>query len=225
MQYQLLSYPLDCNDPGFPGEPTLQIEICTDTTKGDVYNSAKLHLFNHFGTHFDAPRHFNPTGLTISELPLSQFIYEKPLLIDIPKGKASLIEPSDLTPFISQIQQADALFIRTGQEEIRQQNPQQYAEAGCAVSIAAAEYLIQNAPNLKAVGFDFISLASPAQPEHGVKAHQVMLGMFNENFICIIEDMKLSHINAAQLEKAFAMPLLVKGIDSAQVTILAQLKS
>ncbi|SMB81693.1 Kynurenine formamidase [Pasteurella testudinis DSM 23072] len=225
MPYQLLSHPLDIHDPGFPGEPTLTLETCTNINNGDVYNSSKIHLFNHFGTHFDAPNHFNPSGKTISELPLEQFIYEKPLLIDIPKEKAGLIEPDDLKPHLPQIRQADFLIIRTGLEKVRSEHPQQYAAQGCAVSIAAAQYLIDQTPNLKAIGFDFISLASPANPEHGIKAHQIMLGMFSENFICIIEDMKLAALNAQNLRRIFALPLLVKGIDSAQVTVLAETSS
>ena len=224
MLYQLLSYPLDINDPGFPGEPTLTVETCTDTAQGDIYNSSKIHLFNHFGTHFDAPKHFNPQGKTISELPLMQFIYEKPLLIDIPKGEASLIEVADLTPFLTAIQQADCLIIRTGLEKVRSAAPQDYAAKGCAVSIEAAQYLIDYTPNLKAIGFDFISLASPANPEHGIKAHQIMLGMFSENFICIIEDMKLAQLDKHRLQRIFALPLIVKGIDSAQVTVLAEMR-
>lgn len=113
MNYQLLSYPLDIKDPGFPGEPTLTFESSTSIAEGDVYNSAIIHLFNHFGTHFDAPKHFNPNGLSISELPLSTFIYEKPLLVDIPKAPGTLIEPEDLAPFLTQMQQADSLlFVR-----------------------------------------------------------------------------------------------------------------
>lgn len=222
MSYQLLSYPLDVNAPGFPGEPTLTIEPCTRIQQGDVYNSSKIHLFNHFGTHFDAPNHFNPNGKTISELPLSQFIYEKPLLIDITKGEASLITVEDLSPFLTKIQQADCLIIRTGLEKMRSIDPQSYAAKGCAVSIDAAQYLIDYAPNLKAIGFDFISLASPANPEHGVKAHQIMLGMFSQAFICIIEDMKLSALDKRHLQRIFAMPLIVNGIDSAQVSVLAE---
>lgn len=222
MNYQYLSYPLDVNDPGFPGEPTLTLERCTDTNNGDVYNSSKIHLFNHFGTHFDAPRHFNPQGVTITELPLSQFIYSKPLLLDIPKNKGEMIEPEDLQPHVFEIQQADFLIIRTGLEKVRSENPQEYAANGGAVSIQAAQYLIDNAANLKAIGFDFISLASPANPDHGVKAHQIMLGMFSPNFICIIEDMQLAHIDKTALQRVFALPLRVKGIDSAQVTVLAE---
>lgn len=222
MTYQLLSYPLDVKDPGFPGEPTLTYDICTSTAQGDVYNSAIIHLFNHFGTHFDAPKHFNPNGLAITELALTYFIYEKPLLIDLPKSAGSLIEPEDLAPYLMQIKQADCLLIRTGLEQLRAKDPQQYAANGGAVSIQAAKYLIDHASNLKAIGFDFISLASPANPDHGVEAHQVMLGMYKENFICIIEDMKLSQLDSKTLKRVLAMPLLVKGIDSAQVTVLAE---
>ena len=222
MYYQYLSYPLDVNDPGFPGEPTLTLETCTSTDNGDVYNSSKIHLFNHFGTHFDAPRHFNPQGVSITQLPLDQFIYNKPLLLDIPKNTGEMIEPEDLQEYLASIQQADFLIIRTGLEKVRLQNPQEYAANGSAVSIQAAQYLIDNAANLKAIGFDFISLASPAHPEHGVKAHQIMLGMFSENFICIIEDMQLAHINKTDLQRVFALPLRVKGIDSSQVTVLAE---
>ncbi|MXN89416.1 cyclase family protein [Pasteurella canis] len=222
MNYQLLSYPLDVKDPGFPGEPTLTYDICTSTAQGDVYNSAIIHLFNHFGTHFDAPKHFNPNGLAITELPLTYFIYEKPLLIDLPKSAGSLIEPEDLAPYLMQIKQADCLLIRTSLEQLRAKDPQQYAANGGAVSIQAAKYLIDHASNLKAIGFDFISLASPANPDHGVEAHQVMLGMYKENFICIIEDMKLSQLDSKTLKRVLAMPLLVKGIDSAQVTVLAE---
>ncbi|WP_249960625.1 cyclase family protein [Histophilus somni] len=222
MNYQLLSYPLDVKDPGFPNEPTLTYDICASTAQGDVYNSAMIHLFNHFGTHFDAPKHFNPHGLSITELPLMYFIYEKPLLIDLPKPVGSLIEPEDLSPFLTHIKQADCLLIRTGLEHLRSENPQQYAENGVAVSIQAAKFLIDYASNLKAIGFDFISLASPANPDHGIEAHQVMLGMYKEKFICIIEDMKLSKLNKKTLKRVLAMPLLVKGIDSAQVTVLAE---
>lgn len=224
MQYQYLSYPLDVNDPGFPGEPTLSLETCTSTDKGDVYNSSKIHLFNHFGSHFDAPRHFNPKGVTITELPLSQFIYEKPLLIDIPKKSGEMIEPEDLRPHLAEIQQADLLLIRTGFEQVRKNNPQEYAHNGGAVSIQCAEFLIENAANLKAIGFDFISLASPSHPDHGMKAHQVMLGMFSPNFICIIEDLTLEAVDKTNLKRVLAMPLRVKGVDSAQVTVLAEYK-
>lgn len=223
MSYEFLSYPLDVNDPGFPGEPTLTIQKSTRIADGDAYNSSILHLFNHFGTHFDAPAHFNPNGQSIAELSIDHFIYERPLLVDLPKGKGSLIEPFDLEPLMSMARDADCLILRTGLEAVRKTNSQEYAANGCAFSIDGAQYLLDHAPHLKAVGFDFISLASPANAEHGVKAHQILLGKFSQNYICIIEDMMLAHIDKERLKRVIAMPLRVKGVDSGQVSVLAVL--
>ena len=222
MQYHFLSHPLNVADSGFPGEPTLRIEKSTRIADGDAYNSSILHLFNHFGTHYDAPAHFNPNGPTISELPIEHFIYEHPLLIDLPKGEASLIEPADLAPYMARAAKADCLILRTGLEALRKRDPQTYAARGYAFSINAAQYLLDHAPHLKAVGFDFISLASPSHPDHGVKAHQILLGMYSKHYICIIEDMALAHIDAYRLQRVIAMPLRVQGVDSAQVSILAE---
>lgn len=222
MKMQFLSHPINVNDPGFPGEPTCTIESCTRISEGAVYNSSIVHLFNHFGTHFDAPAHFNPNGVTISELPVEDFIYERPLFVDLPKGLGSLVEPEDLEPLLPQLLTSDALFLRTGLEAVRHSDPQAYAERGCAVSINAAQYLIDHAPHLKAIGFDFISLASPANPEHGVKAHQILLGKFGQHHICIIEDMALAAVNKDKLKRIIAMPLRVQGVDSAQVSVLGE---
>ena len=117
---------------------------------------------------------------------------------------------------------ADCLILRTGLEALRKRDPQTYAARGCAFSINAAQYLLDHAPHLKAVGFDFISLASPSHPDPGVKAHQILLGMYSKHYICIIEDMALAHIDAYRLQRVIAMPLRVQGVDSAQVSILAE---
>ncbi|MDO4637205.1 MAG: cyclase family protein [Lautropia sp.] len=222
MKAQFLSYPLDVNAPGFPGEPTLTVEYRTRINQGDVYNSSVLHLFNHFGTHFDAPKHFVDHGPSLAELPIERFIYDRPLLVDMPKGKRSLVDPADLEPWMPAVAQADCLIIRTGLEALRASDPVEYAANGCAFSIDAAQYLIDHAPHLKAVGFDFISLASPAHAEHGVRAHQILLGMDTRHFICIIEDMMLAHVDRSRLVRVIAMPLRVNGVDSGQVSILAE---
>ncbi|MDO5056586.1 MAG: cyclase family protein [Lautropia sp.] len=219
-----MSFPLDSGDPGFPGEPTLRIEPSTRISEGDAYNSSILHLFNHFGTHFDAPKHFVDHGLSMVELPVDRFVYDRPLLVDMPKGKGSLVEPADLQPLMAATREADCLLIRTGLEALRATEPEEYAANGCAFSIDGARYLIDHAPHLKAVGFDFISLASPANAGHGVRAHQIMLGMDTEHFICIIEDMMLGHIDKERLARVVAMPLRVRGVDSGQVSVLAEIR-
>ena len=72
-----LSHVIDPKDNAWPGEPTVQVEpdrrIGVD---GKPFNSAMIHLPNHFGTHMDAPHHFNPDGIDMIDLPDDIWGYE-----------------------------------------------------------------------------------------------------------------------------------------------------
>lgn len=221
--YKRLSYPLSKNAPGFPNSYTMDVEQNTSIAKGDVCNTAIIHIFNHFGTHFDSPKHFNDKGPTITDLPVESFVYEKPLLIDIPKNFKELIETEDLEPYAAQLAQADALFIRTGNGAYRFTDSKRYSEEGVAFSEGAAKYLVTNFKNIKAVGFDFISLGSPVHGDLIVSAHRHILGTFTDNFICVIEDVNLSELDAKSLRKVICLPLFISGIDGAPVSILAEI--
>ena len=61
-----LSHDIRAGDPGWPGNFTYEYEQVSSTERGDVANFGILHLLNHFGTHLDAPNHFNPDGLKIA---------------------------------------------------------------------------------------------------------------------------------------------------------------
>ena len=92
---KVISYPIAKESPGWPGNPTYQAEQVTDIQKGDSANTFMIHLFNHFGTHMDAPLHFNPKGTAVKDLPIEEFLYENPLLVDIPKGAGEKIYTED----------------------------------------------------------------------------------------------------------------------------------
>ena len=62
-------------DPGWPGNPTVELNQYTSLENGDTANTYSFTLFNHFGTHFDAPRHYHAAGLTINEIPKERFFY------------------------------------------------------------------------------------------------------------------------------------------------------
>lgn len=222
--YQRLSHTLRVGDRGFPDAPTMRIEPFESMKKGEQLNTYNVTLFDHFGTHMDGPFHFNENGIMLFEEDLSTFISESPLLVDIPKGKGEFVEPEDLKPFEKQIETADMLFIRSGFECLRQKDNRAYANEGPAVSSRAAQWLTQGFPNLKAIGMDWISLTSPLHAEDGVKAHQIMLGKFGAKPILIIEDIALQDVQAERLKRVFVMPLFIEGIDSAPVTILAELQ-
>ena len=209
--YRRLSYTLNTRDHAFPGAPTLRLEPFESMKKGDRLNTYNVTLFNHFGTHMDGPNHFYGRGKQLYELELSTFIFERPLLVDIPKGAGELVEPEEL-------------LLRSGFSAMRHKDNQMYSEQGPAVSSRAAQLIVDRYRNLKAVGMDWISLSSPLHLEDGILAHQIMLGHTGAEPVLIVEDIDLSGLEQEKLETVFALPLFVEGIDSAPVTILAKLK-
>lgn len=219
---KIISYTISEDAPGWPGNFTMEKENCTSIERGNAAYTWTVKLHNHFGTHFDAPKHFNDKGVKITELEFDSFFYDKPLLLDIPKGKLEKIMPEDLKPFESEIRKADLLMIRTGFGECRSTDPDGYSVEGPAVSAKAAQYLVESFENLKAVALDFISLATYSDPRDGELAHRWMLGAYSKNYICIIEDVNLSGLEAASIKSAAAVPLFISGIDSAPVTMWAE---
>ncbi len=222
--YRRLSYTLNVRDHAFPGAPTMRIEPFESMQKGDRLNTYNVTLFNHFGTHMDGPNHFNGQGRQLYELELSTFIFEKPLLVDIPKGKGELVEPEELMRFDEAIRAADLLLVRSGFSAMRASDNRAYSEEGPAISARAAELIVERYQNLKAVGMDWISLSSPLHLEDGIRAHQIMLGKTGAEPVLIIEDIDLSGLDPDTLETVFALPLFIEGIDSAPVTILAKIR-
>ncbi len=222
--YRRLSYTLNVRDHAFPGAPTMRIEPFESMQKGDQLNTYNVTLFNHFGTHMDGPNHFNGQGRQLYELELSTFIFEKPLLVDIPKGRGELVEPEELMRFDEAIRAADLLLVRSGFSAMRASDNRAYSEEGPAISARAAELIVERYQNLKAVGMDWISLSSPLHLEDGIRAHQIMLGKTGAEPVLIIEDIDLSGLDPDTLETVFALPLFIEGIDSAPVTILAKIR-
>ena len=222
--YKLLSYKWYKGMVGWPGSMTYHVEPVKMIEKGSASNTFKIEYYNHLGTHFDAPKHFCKDGLAISELPIDRFVFEAPLLIDVPFKNKELIEVGNLEKFESQILECDLLLIRTGYEIFRKKDPEKYQCEGPGISPFLADWLVKKFKNLKAIGFDFISLSSFLFQEEGIKAHRILLGenKANNKYINIIEDMVLERIEKDKLKRVFAFPILIEEIDSAPVTVLAE---
>ncbi len=223
--YKRLSHTLNIRDRAFPGAPTLKLFPFEEIGKNNsACNTFRVELFNHFGTHMDGPNHFHPNGKQLWQMQLESFISEQPLLLDIPKGDGEAVMPEELLAFDEEISKADMLFIRSGFEALREKDNGRYSQRGPCISSQAAQLLVDRWPQLKAVGMDWISLASPLHLDDGVKAHQILLGFHGNPSILIIEDMALAGVDRRRIEKVFVMPIFIEGIDSAPVTVLAQEK-
>ena len=217
---KMISYPIDTNAPGWPGNPAYQAESYTSIKEGAHANTFMLHLFNHFGTHMDAPNHFNDHGAKLHTFSIDSFFYDKPLLLDIPKGVREKITAADLACCAEEIRDADLLLIRTGFERYRTADPELYSGNGPSVSCEAAKYLMDHyAGSLKAIALDFLSLSCPADHEDGIEAHRWLCGNYCEGNIFIIEDVKMSEIRAGRIKNAAAIPLFLTEVDSSPVTM------
>lgn len=67
-------------------------------------------------------------------------------------------------------------------------------------------YLRENFPNLKAIGLDFVSLASYSDGKDGDLAHQIMLGMYQPGYICIVEDINMEELPEGFLKQGRSCP-------------------
>ncbi|UOF92722.1 cyclase family protein [Fodinisporobacter ferrooxydans] len=222
MPWLQLSYRFKLDDPGWPGNPTMNYIPFSSISDGDDANTYTLSIFNHQGTHMDGPRHFNENGVTLSELPIDSFIFQQVELIDLPKDFGELVTVEDLEPYANRIANADLVLLRSGMWKKRDEDPFRYANEGPGVSAAACRYLAENYPNLRGIGMDWISLASYIHHSEGVLAHQWLLGKFHSHTLLIIEDMDLRYAKEGSVKKVIALPLLIEGIDSGPCTIVAE---
>jgi len=219
-----LSYLLDPADLVWPGEPVLEIRRCTEIGQNDkVYNSFELTLPNHVGTHYDAPRHFNPNGPSISELSVDYFWFENIYVIEAPKKPKEGVTKEDLAPHEDAIKQADLLLIKTGFAQVRKDRPEIYQMEGPFLYPETCRYMVDTFSGLKCVGFDFMSLGSPCN-DLAAEAHQILLGCQTEKFITVIEDMDLTPLYEVKkpLLRVVAAPLKALGLDSGQVSVIGE---
>jgi arylformamidase len=216
-----LSYEIGFRHPGWPGNYTYEWEPVSSIERGDVANFGILHLLDHFGSHLDAPRHFNDAGPAIADVPLERFVYERPVLVDAPKHDRELVSREDLEAHDERLRNADIVLIRTGWSDVRDPDPVRYAAEGPGVSPEACEYL-SALPEVKAVGLDFISLAAyrKIDPE-GILAHQILCGVDRDRYVIIVEDIDLSAY-PPNTHRVYAIPLFPEGADSSPCTVFAE---
>jgi kynurenine formamidase len=202
----------------------MKLRQATAIRKGDDANTYLVEeLFNHFGTHIDGPNHFHDAGKKIAELPLEYFCYSRPFVAELSKSFGEKVTPEDLAPLEAPLRQADLLLVRTGFSRYRSTQEADYTHNGPAIASATSKYLIEGFPKLKAIGLDFLSLASYSDQKDGKESHQYMLGMHHPGrFILIIEDLDLSQVEPAKLQRVWALPLFIEGIDSSPATVVAE---
>ena len=180
--------------------------------------------FLHTGTHVDAPSHFDKTGLTISDIPIDRFIYNTPLVVNIPKKKGELILKEDLDIY-KNIDSADLLLIHTGYSRFMN-SPFDFLDDFPALSLEAARYL-RSVPSLKAIGIDTISIEGIKGLDEGFPVHHELLdskiGMRDP--LLVYENVFLSELMSNELPfRVYAFPLRLENMDASPVAMVAEIK-
>jgi arylformamidase len=221
----LLSHPLRPDAPVWPGNPpAAEIELDQSIAAGDHSNMTRLRLHSHSGTHVDTPWHFNPKGPAAWQLPVDAFVFDAPVLVEVPKADAGFIMLADLEPHAEAADRADLLLLRTGWGPLRNEDPRRYAERGPLLHPEAARWLIDEHPGLRAIGTDAISIGSPADRDASAESHRALTGVGRSDgrFVLIYEDVRIVP-GAERATRVYAWPLFVEGADGSPVTIIAEI--
>jgi HAD superfamily hydrolase (TIGR01549 family) len=159
-------------------------------------NEVEITLRGHCGTHVDFPLHVIEGGKTLKNYNADGFIFKNvsvtpfPEMTDIPKD-------------------TDFIILKTGQPRDVLNN--------IGLDEKTAKYLVENFPNLRAVGIDSVSINAYNNKEEGRKAHKILLGAG----ILIVEDMYLRALDKP-VQKLILAPLQVENADGVPVTVMAK---
>lgn len=222
--FRLLSYPLTAGAPVWPGNPpAAQTKAFSSIAAGDDANTTILTLFSHSGTHLDAPKHFNDDGPPAAALPIDAYIFFRPVVLELPKGRDGTVSRADLEPHAAALAGADLLFLRTGWSVQRTADPALYVEHNPLVHPDAASYLLESFPNLRGLAIDAPSVGAPSRNAETVDTHRLLTGATSRDgrFIIILEDLRID-ADLGQAQRIYAWPLFIEGSDGSPCTIVAE---
>jgi len=215
----LLSYVLQNDLSAYWNGERIDIKKNRDINKWDTSNNSKLILNSHFWTHIDFPRHFSQNAKTWDQYIPTDFIFKNIAILDISKEKIDnyIIKHKNIN--LKEIDKnTNFLIIKTWFYKIRYKK--RYWKYNRWFAPETAKHIKEALPNIKAIGFDLISLSSYQNRQLWRLAHKKFL---IENNILIIEDMNLSELhNKARLKQLIISPLYFKNSDGSPVTIFAK---
>ncbi len=209
-----LSHFLNDTTPLYGGASDLEIVQIRDMTQGDTSNNSFLKMPNHAGTHLDYPRHFSAEGKHSQDYSADFWFFENPFVLNYQASENEIIT---LEKEINTIpSETDFLILNSGFQRFR--GTEKFWKNNPGMSPESADLLRKKCPDLRIIGFDFISLTAYQNRPLGRVSHKKYL---IQNDILIIEDMDLSQLPNA-IQKLYCFPLLISKIDGTPITIIAE---
>lgn len=221
-----LSHILNEDTPVLLTNPKLKFDPIMRIAKGDCANVTMVHLFTHHGTHMDAPWHWNPEGKTIDQLGFEDFIFDRPKLIDVRSRPKHVVDRSDIEPFFSKNDDTDLLMVLSGVSLLRESNPKEYTEKFPSFTVDAAKFVIEET-QVRGVAMDFGAVDSPENLAAGNgPVHNIFLGRkdVSSRSVVLIEEANLTPILGKKVNRVFAMPLLLEGLDASPINMFAEVE-
>jgi len=219
-----LSYELSENIPVYPGSPREMYRKNSRIAEGDPSNTSVITHYLHNGSHVDAPFHFDKEGIGIDEVPIENFMFQSPLVIECNKNRSELIELSDLQLYEPNLHRADILLFNTKFSLLRD-DAKSYADDFPALSLEAATYIRNDLLNVKAIGIDTLSIESAVHgPEQDFPVHKILLShtCSKERPLVIYEDIDIQKVSGKKIKQIWAFPLRLKGLDGSPITMVAE---
>ncbi len=170
-----LTHTYDSDFPTFDGNPGIEYEWAVEMAASG-YQLYKLTIFEHTGTHIDAPFHFSEDGASVDEIEPQNLVC--PLCVIDITGKAAddanaMVEPEDLEAWVSDhgdipagacVAMHSGWAARVGDASFRTNEAGEFAFPG--FSKAATDMLAEM--DVAAIGVDTLSLDPGNSADFGV---------------------------------------------------------
>jgi len=215
-----LSYILDGNTPTYGNRNKFICEKKSDISKGDVANDSSINTTVHIGTHIDMPYHFFEDGQTIEDFNINYFQFNNVLFIElIPEN---IIIKDDLIALLERIDNKDSFDLLVVKTYICYKRDKEiFWKENYGFAPEIAYYLREDFPNIRAIGFDSVSVSSFTNRMLGRKSHRAFLDP--KKPILLIEDMDLRNLKMnKEIIKISVAPLRIAKCDGLPCTIIAE---
>lgn len=225
-RYAEIGYPIYEDMPVHPALPKVELEPRERKKKGDDWNGSVMSIYLHAGTHVDAPWHHMDNGKGIDAIPIEDFIYKTPLMLDVPLEQNEFVTV-DMLKKHDGVQEADFIIFNTGHWRYREADIEKYSSDFPAVSPEAAEYLRTQLPNLKAVAIDTLSIENLNEaPDNGYFVHHAFLDheKYDAPTMLIYEDINPEPLIGKTLKSAFTAPLRIVDHDASIVNVIVEIE-
>ena len=215
-----LSHILDEHTPTYGNRNRFVCKKNADISKGDVANDSHIATTVHIGTHIDMPYHFFEAGQTIEDFGIDFFSSERVLFIALePKSIIIKDELIDALKSVEDKASYEFLIVKTGIGAVR--HTDRFWQSNFGFDPSIADYLRNNFPNIRIIGFDSISVSSFENRMLGREAHRAFLDPHAP--ILILEDMDLTPLtNVSHIRKMDIVPLRIAQCDGLPCTVLAE---